>query len=88
MTVAQLDIKRYIETQFAGGYRLAPIGDDAIELTDITGQKMRFTCNIFGDIMDKDTRQIIAISDLPHNLDLLRETARPESWTNQPSYFG
>lgn len=88
MTRAQEDIKRYIETQFAGGYQLTPIGDGVLELRDITGKTMRFTCNIFGDIMDAKTKQIIAISDLPHDLSKVKLNARPQSWENQPSYFG
>lgn len=88
LTIAQEDIKRYIATQFKGGYKLTPIGDYTLELMDITGETMRFTMNLFGDIMDADTQQIIAVSDLPHHLDKIKTTARPENWTNQPAYFG
>lgn len=88
MTIAQSDIARYIRTQFAGSYHLDTIGDSRIKLTDKTGNTMTFGINIFGDIMDADTRKIIAVSDLPHNLDLLPLYARPKTWENQPSYFG
>lgn len=84
MTRAQNDIKRYIETQFAGGYQLTPIGDSVLELTDMTGETMRFACNVYGDIMDADTKQIIAESDLPHDLCRISTTARPQEWTTLP----
>lgn len=87
-TVAQQDIERYIQTQFAGGYHLKEIGDFIIELEDFRGDTMRFTMNLFGDIMDADTKQIIAISNLPHTLGRLAISDRPTSWENQPSYFG
>ena len=88
MTIAQEDITRYIRTQFAGGYRINPEGEGVVRLTDKDGQTMRFTCNIFGDIMDADSKQIIAKSDLPHSLDRLSIYARPKNWENTISYFG
>ncbi len=82
MTIAQEDITRYIRTQFAGGYRINPEGEGVIRLTDKDGQTRRFTCNIFGDIMDAETRKIIARSNLPHDLDRLPYYARPTKWEN------
>ncbi len=84
MTRAQSDIKRYIETQFAGGYQLTPIGDYTLELEDMTGDTMRFSMNLFGDIIDADTKQILAESDLPHDLCRISTTARPQEWTTLP----
>ncbi len=82
MTIAQKDISRYIRTQFAGRYSTSPEGESVIRLIDKTGRILRFTCNIFGDIMDADTRKIIAKSNLVHNLDKLSVYARPTRWEN------
>lgn len=85
MTKAQSIILRYLKTQFEGvtyGY----IGDDKVIVTDYTGKSMTFTMNVFCDIMDCKTREIIAVSDLPHDLTKIG-TKLPHSWKNQPSYF-
>lgn len=86
ITAKQRDIVRYIKTQFAAGYKTEPIGDEIIELTDIKGATMRFCCNQYGDIMDADTQQIIATSNLSHAAGT--PTERPKEWNNSLLYFG
>ncbi len=86
MTIAQADIYKYLSTQFKG-CRYESIGEYSVKVTDHTGQSMTFTCNLFGDIMDADTKEIVAISDLPHDLDKIGNQ-RPKNWTNSILYFG
>lgn len=85
MTIAQRDITRFIHTQFTAPYRINPEGKDVIRLTKHNGQTKRLTCNIFGDIMDADTEQIISESDLPHTISQLPCYARPTTWKINPS---
>ena len=88
MTIAQEDIARYIRTQLADGYHIATENESIIKLTRKNGQTLHLTCNIFGDIMDADTKKIIARSNLPHNLDKLSYYARPTEWENILPYLG
>ncbi|MBR1508146.1 MAG: hypothetical protein IJ619_09115 [Eubacterium sp.] len=86
MTVAQRDICNYLDTQFRGcQYEL--IGEGSVKVTDRGGKSMTFTCNLFGDIMDAETKEIVATSDLPHDLDKIG-FQRPTKWENSIGYFG
>lgn len=81
MTNLQSDILQYLSIQFKGcHYDL--IGDDKVKVTDRNGESMTFTCNLYGDIMDADTKEILAVSDLPHDLDKIG-TKRPTKWENK-----
>lgn len=87
MTKGQEIIVKYLRTQFVG-VRYTADGSDVIVVHDRTGNSMKFTVNLYGDIMDYDTRQVIAKSNLPHDLAALDMGAEPISWENQRSYFG
>ncbi len=81
----QRSILKYIDQNFArGSVRKELVGDLAVKIVDRNGESMTFTQNLFGDIMDNETKKILAISDLPHNLDKLRMTSMPTSWRNVP----
>lgn len=86
MTIMQSDIIRYLDAQFRG-CRYELIGDDVVRVTDKNGKIWNLTCNLFSDIMDKSTKQILATSDVPHDLNIL-STQRPTKWVNNTEYFG
>lgn len=87
MTQAQNMIMMYIKTQFIdNAISTTPIGDSTIEIKDNTGATMRFTCNIYGDIMDADTKEIIAEADTPHSLQGIGNKM-PTKWNNSYKYF-
>lgn len=80
MTRAQELIKRYIYTNFhPDSVLLFPIDKDKVKLIDSEGESMTLTLNIYGDIMDAETKQIYAVSDLPHDLERIGQQL-PESW--------
>ena len=80
MTRAQEAIKKYIYTNFhPDGVQLFPVDRDKVKLTDSAGESMVLTMNIFGDIMDAETKQIYAVSDLPHDLERIGRQL-PQSW--------
>lgn len=80
MTRAQEVIKKYIYTNFhEDSVLLFPVDQDKIKLIDAEGESLMLTLNLYGDIMDADTRQIYAISDLPHNLDQIG-LQLPQNW--------
>lgn len=90
MTKAQEWILRYIDTQFVrGSVRTSLEGDYTVRVTDRDGGSLRLTINLYGDIMDADTKEKIAECDVPHNLDRLSHslTQEPRSWTNRPEWF-
>ncbi|MCI5996134.1 MAG: hypothetical protein MRZ45_09375 [Blautia sp.] len=68
MTEKQERIWRYMLERFeAGSVALMLIGSDRIRVTDGSGVSMTLTLNQYGDIIDADTGQVYAISDLPHD---------------------
>lgn len=80
MTTAQKLIKKYIYINFhPDSVLLFPIDKDKVKLIDSEGASMTLTLNVFGDIMDAETRQIYAVSDLPHDLQSIGKQL-PESW--------
>ena len=86
-TTAQKDLLKYVKTQFTG-VRVRPVGENGLEVIDGKGDTLTLSMNIYGDVMDADTKQIIAKSDLDHDLDRLPMNARPKAWENCPEYFG
>lgn len=83
MTNGQKDIVRFLDTNHPVK-AVQLIGKSVIRITDETGKTRDLTINIFGDILEKSPdgkNRVIAVSDLPHNLDDLPLYARPESWT-------
>ncbi len=80
MTTAQDVIKKYIYINFhPDGVRLFPVDRDKVKLIDSEGESMVLTMNIFGDIMDAESKQIYAVSDLPHDLEHIGRQL-PQSW--------
>lgn len=80
MTRAQEVIKKYIYMNFhRDSVMLFPVNQDKIKLIDKEGSSMTLTLNLYGDIMDADTRKIYAISDLPHDLERIGRQL-PQSW--------
>ena len=87
MTKSQEWICNYIKTQFMpGSIEISLIGDVDVSITDCQSEQLVFTVNLFGDIMDKETRKVIAVSDIPHDLDELLKNpeAEPTSWMSLP----
>ena len=82
MTTGQKDILKFLYSNYPE-IRAEIIGESIIRATN--GNKTTdYTMNIFGDIMEvlpNGKNKIIAVSDLPHNLDKIQTTARPETWT-------
>lgn len=80
MTRAQEVIKKYIYINFhPDSVQLFPVGRDKVKLIDSEGESMVLTMNIYGDIMDAETKQIYAVSDLPHDLERI-DRQLPQSW--------
>lgn len=86
MTIAQKCIIQYLNTQF-DDVKMTPIGDSEVTVTDYKGDTMTFTINVFCDIVDASTGEIIAKSDLPHDITKVGYQT-PKKWVNNPSYFG
>lgn len=80
MTRAQEVIKKYIHNNFhPDSVLLFPVDRDKVKLTDSEGESMVLTMNIYGDIMNAETKQIYAVSDLPHDLEHIGRQL-PQSW--------
>lgn len=76
----------YVNDNFVpGSVEIEPVGTDRLRITDTSGESMTFTMNIFCDVMDAETQKILAVSDVPHDLDelALRPGAVPTSWQNR-----
>ena len=82
MTIGQSEIMRYVKSNFPE-VKTEEIGLSVIRITDDSGKTKDLSINIFGDILEMSPdgmHQIIAKSDLPHNLDNLPIYARPKAW--------
>ncbi len=85
MTEAQRMIVKYINENFLkGSVQVELKGSVEVKITDHNGEHMVLTVNLFCDIMDAATKKIIAVSNVPHDLDeLIRCPSKlPTSWTN------
>lgn len=81
MTQAQEVIRSYIYQNYQqDSVLLFPIEKDKIKLIDADGVKKTLTINIFCDILDENTKKILAISDLPHEVSHV-VTQKPRRWT-------
>ena len=81
MTNTQQDTLNYLETRYLG-CQFEIVGKTKIQIKDQDGNTRVFTCNLYGDILDADTKGIIAISDLPHDMDKIG-TKRPSKWEDK-----
>ena len=81
MTQAQEVIKSYIYQKYQqDSVLLFPTDKDKIKLIDADGSKMTLTINIFCDILDVNTKKILAISDLSHDTEKV-DKKLPHRWT-------
>ena len=87
MTVGQEDLLKFITTYYKGATATIT-GSATVKVTTQDGKEMFFTMNIYEDILDATTKEVVAVSDLPHDLDKIRLYARPGSWTPNPAYNG
>lgn len=87
MTKAQETIIKYLKTQFIG-VRYIPDGNDVVIVRDKNGDEMWFALNLYGDILDAKTGEIVATSDLPHDILQIGVSAEPTKWSNSLKYFG
>lgn len=84
MTKAHIILRQYIKKNFhEGAVDIEDVGEDMVRLTDCKGESMTLTMNIYCDIMDADTKQIYAKSNLPHDL-LTIGTKLPTDWEELP----
>lgn len=78
---AQKIIIQYLELKYKKEkFTFKCISDSIIYFTDTTGTKKKLTCNLFGDIMEYNSKHIIAESNLPHTLDKLDSASMPTAW--------
>jgi len=84
MTNAQKLIMKYVNKNFVSeSVHIDFLNDECVKVTDQTGDELKLTVNLFGDIMDADTRKIYAIGNVSHNLAalMLDPTQMPTDWT-------
>lgn len=81
MTRTQESIMTYIRKNFfPWSIQCIPEGEDCVKIIDRTGESMRLTMNLFGDIIDADTNFMYAISNLPHDIEKIGSRF-PSDWT-------
>jgi len=84
MTNAKKLIMKYVNKNFVSeSVRIDFLNDECVKVTDQTGDELKLTVNLFGDIIDADTRKIYAIGNASHNLAalMLDPTQMPTDWT-------
>lgn len=80
MTVAHKVLHRYIDQNFERGFfDVKDLDPDKVMLRDRQGDSITLTLNVYCDILDANTNEIYAVSDLPH--DLIHIGAKtPNTW--------
>lgn len=69
MTVAHRVLYKYVKENFAQGYfSIQYIDPDKVRIQDRKGESITLTLNLYCDILDAETNEIYAVSDLPHDL--------------------
>lgn len=69
MTTAQSLIMKYINKNFVpGSVRICLLDIDVVKITDVHGSALSFTVNLYGDILEADTRKLVAVGNVDHNL--------------------
>ena len=87
MTEAQRMIIKYVDENFIkGSVRVELQGLSEVKITDWKKVSMTLTINLYCDIMDAETGQKIAVSNIPHDLDDLKQNPfkLPTGWMNLP----
>ena len=86
MTNVQKSIQKYIDQMCLGeNVKTELVGDCQVKVTE-NGGRVTLTMNIYGDIMDVETRKILAESDLPHDLMRIGYGEMPHSWHEVQRY--
>ena len=84
MTKAQIILKKWIDKNFeTGSVKITFPTEDRATITDKNGQKMTITMNLYCDILEYDTKKILAKSNLPHDLEKIGQQL-PTDWTEIP----
>ena len=69
MTIAQSLIVKYINKNFVpGSVRICLMDDDIVKITDVHGAALSFTINLYGDILEAETKKLVAVGNVDHNL--------------------
>lgn len=85
MTTVQEIILTYVKTQWdMAGIKVKCQGDDMVVITDYTGDSLKLTTNLYGDIIDVSSRKILAASNLPHDIRKFNPEDKPTSWLTYP----
>ncbi len=79
LTPAQSILLRYCHQKGMSGIELT--GNGEVKATSREGEKIRLTINVYGDIMNADTRKIIADGNTDH--DFLHIYDIPDNWTDR-----
>lgn len=81
MTRVQDIILEYVKQEYViGTYETVPIGFDKVRIVNmISGTEVILSANFFGDIIDMESRRIIATSNVPH--DISCAFLKPTDWT-------
>ncbi len=90
MSRVQTWVRRYVAQEFElGKVQLHDEGEHNVRVMDGSGESLLLTTNLYGDIMDARTKEIIAECDVPHDLDQLSRSPyrEPQHWTNRPEWF-
>lgn len=84
MTRAQETIIKYIRQNFIdGSIKINMVDLDKVRITDHNGDRLTLTLNLYCDILDVETGQLYAISNLPHDI-LSIGTKMPTAWEELP----
>lgn len=84
MTNVQIILKNWIKKNFELEFISVSFPTDGTAMiTDKCGETMIITMNLFCDIMDADTKKILAKSNLPHDI-LKIGYQLPTNWTEIP----
>jgi hypothetical protein len=87
MTRAQEILRQYVASRFhLDGIRIMDTGADKIRITDMRGDSMDLTMNLYCDILEvfADGRtKLIAESDVPHDL-MQAGLKLPTAWADVP----
>lgn len=85
-TQAQLLLRKYIGMHFyPSSITMENVDTDKVKVTDFKGQSILFTMNIYCDIMDAETKQIYAISNIPHDIENVNSLL-PTNWVEVDRY--
>lgn len=79
MTRTQECIKDYIFKSAQKRPNIIPIEEDKVKVIYANGKSVKLAMNLYGDIIDADTKKVYAVSRLPHDLFKIGNRL-PHSW--------